>query len=158
MFLETAAIKGFDKLVDGTNLDDMNSSRPGLKTLKELEIGTPLADAALTKQEVRMLSRKLELDTWDHPSASCLATRVPTGCEITEGRLRLIRSCEAELERFGFNGCRVRLAEHDDATGYIQVMGNDIVRINQLHLFEKIKLSLFQLGLEKVYLNMEGRQ
>ena len=157
MFIETAEINGFDKLIDGTNLDDMNSSRPGLLTLKELGIGTPLADAGLNKKEVRLLSRKFNLDTWDHPSASCLATRVPSGRTITEERLGLVSSCEAELERFGFNGCRFRLGCHDDSTGYIQVMNNDINRILQTQIFEKIKIALNRFGMERIYFVMDGR-
>ena len=157
MFIETAEMYGFDKLIDGTNLDDMNSSRPGLLTLKELGIGTPLADAALNKEEVRLLSKKLNLDTWDHPSASCLATRVPSGCTITEERLGIVSNCEAELERLGFNGCRFRLGCHDDATGYIQVMNNDINRILQTQIFEKIIFTLNRFGMKKIYLDMDGR-
>jgi len=157
MFMEMAGMKGFDRLVDGTNFDDMNSFRPGLRALKELEIGTPLADAALNKEEVRLLSRKLGLDTWEHPSSSCLATRIPSGLEITMDRLQLVSLCESGLEKLDFQGCRFRLDRYDETTGYVQVLKKDLIRMGTLKIFESLNQIFSDFGIKNIFFDLEGR-
>lgn len=148
---------GIDQLIDGTNDDDMHSTRPGLRALRELGIGTPLADAGLTKNEVRSLSRELQLDTWNRPSSSCLATRIPDGLEITEKRVSLIEKLETFLESIGFKGCRVRLDRHKSDTVYLQVLEKDIAgvvmaasRPGILHFFNDS-------GMKRIFMDLNGR-
>ncbi len=93
-FLEKMGELHFSILMDGTNLDDLSDFRPGLKALHELNVKTPLADAGLTKDEIRQLSKDLNLPNWNKHSSSCLATRVVTGQEINEEKLELIKKCE----------------------------------------------------------------
>lgn len=157
LFLARAAELGITTLIDGTNIDDMQSDRPGLRALRELGVGTPLADAGLSKEDVRALSRETGLNTWDRPSSSCLATRIPSGIEITEQRIDLVARAESILEEMGFAGCRVRLDRHEAATVYLQVQQHDVHRIAQdrkrVYILEKLR----RIGFYRVLLDMYGR-
>ena len=96
-------------MADGTNADDTKEFRPGLRALKELDIRSPLAEAGLTKKEIRELSEKEELPTWNKPSFSCLATRFPYGEELTVEKLRRTEAAENLLAELGFTQRRVRV-------------------------------------------------
>ena len=107
--LEKAKEEGIPFVVDGTNADDRKEFRPGLKALKELDIRSPLAEAGLTKKEIRELSEKEGLPTWNKPSFSCLATRFPYGEELTVEKLRRTEAAENLLADLGFTQRRVRV-------------------------------------------------
>lgn len=109
LLLDVLRSENISLLMDGTNLDDLDEDRPGLVALRELEVMTPLAEAGLTKKEIRGLSRSLGLPTWNKPSSSCLATRIPPHTEITRERLSMVARCEEYLGGLGFSGCRVRM-------------------------------------------------
>jgi uncharacterized protein len=106
--LRSAKEKGFLVVVDGTNWDDANSTRPGLLALKDLGVRSPLAEAGLTKAEVRAASALLELPTKDKPSNPCLATRIPFDSPLTVEKLRMVDRAEAGLRELGFGDSRVR--------------------------------------------------
>lgn len=108
-FLEKAKEEGIPFVADGTNADDTKEFRPGLKALKELDIRSPLAEAGLTKKEIRELSEKEGLPTWNKPSFSCLATRFPYGEELTVEKLRRTEAAENLLAELGFTQRRVRV-------------------------------------------------
>lgn len=99
---------GYTVLIDGTNASDDVSDRPGMQALKELSVISPLRECGITKGEVRRLSREAGLFTWDKPAYACLATRIPTGTEITEDALRITEKAETELAQLGFFDLRVR--------------------------------------------------
>ena len=103
-----AAEGGYPVLLDGSNLDDDPSRRPGMRALAELNVRSPLREAGLTKAEIRRLSREAGLFTWDKPSYSCLATRVPTGCELRGELLEKIERGESALMDLGFEAFRLR--------------------------------------------------
>lgn len=107
--LEKAKEEGIPFVADGTNADDTKEFRPGLRALKELDIRSPLAEAGLTKKEIRELSEKEELPTWNKPSFSCLATRFPYGEELTVEKLRRTEAAENLLAELGFTQRRVRV-------------------------------------------------
>lgn len=107
--LEKAKEEGIPFVTDGTNADDRKEFRPGLKALKELDIRSPLAEAGLTKKEIRELSEKEGLPTWNKPSFSCLATRFPYGEELTVEKLRRTEAAENLLAELGFTQRRVRV-------------------------------------------------
>jgi len=107
--LEVMAESGGGCLADGTNLDDLNEDRPGMRALQELEISTPLVEAGFTKKEIRKYAQKLGLSNHDLPSNSCLATRVAIDTEIELDKLKIIEQAEAFLLSLGFIGTRVRL-------------------------------------------------
>ena len=100
---------GCTVLMDGTNASDDAGDRPGMRALRELEVRSPLRECGITKMQVRELSEKAGLFTWDKPAYACLATRVPTGVHITEVVLRKIEGAERALEKMGFRDFRVRL-------------------------------------------------
>jgi uncharacterized protein len=106
-----ADIDGYDVLCDGTNASDDTADRPGIKALLEFNVRSPLREAELTKSDIRALSRKAGLKTWDKPSYSCLATRIPTGTGITADMLGRIESGEAFLFSLGLTDFRLRLTD-----------------------------------------------
>lgn len=108
--LREAERDGFPVLADGTNASDDADDRPGMRALRELSVRSPLRECGLTKPEVRRLSREAGLFTWDKPAYACLATRVPTGVELTADRLERTERAEAYLSSLGFRDFRVRLA------------------------------------------------
>ena len=100
---------GFETLVDGTNADDLDDYRPGGKAAIEQGIGSPLADAGMTKAEIRERTRARGWSWWDRPASPCLASRLPYGTAVTEPRLRQIEAAEAGLRELGIAGnLRVR--------------------------------------------------
>lgn len=157
LFLDHAADMGITSLLDGTNTDDMCSDRPGLRALRELGIGTPLADAGLSKKDVRELSRKVGLNTWNRPSASCLATRIPNGMEITRERLELVNRAESILEEMGFAGCRVRLESCNASWASIEVQKKDIPAITRDRNRIYIRKEFEEIGFSRILSNIYGR-
>lgn len=95
--------------VDGTNLDDNPDERPGSRAIRELGVETPFLSCEMGKRQIRDLSRTLGLSSWDKPSDSCLATRIPRHCLITEQGLRKVEDVEGELRDLGFEGVRANI-------------------------------------------------
>jgi len=108
-------------LADGTNADDLQEHRPGLQAIRELGVRTPLADAKLDKMLVRQVSRDLGLQSWNLPSASCLATRIPVDMELSLARLQRITLLEEELGAMGYQGSRVRLSRQQEQTVVVEI-------------------------------------
>ena len=106
---ELAKADGISVLCDGSNADDYESDRPGMRAGREHGILSPLRDCGLTKADIRRFSEQAGLFTHDKPSYACLATRVPAGTEITEELLRKIEHSESKLFEMGFTDFRVRL-------------------------------------------------
>lgn len=104
--------EGYDVLVEGSNQDDLKDFRPGTRALQELGVLSPLLEAGLTKAEIRHVSRRMNLPTWDKPSQACLASRFPYGTPITEEGLKRIDRCEAFLLERVQGSVRVRSCEH----------------------------------------------
>lgn len=111
--------RGFDFVVDGTNFDDHADYRPGMRAIRELGVRSPLAEAELTKKDIRQLSRKLGLPTWNKPSYACLASRIPYGMSITADKLRQVDECEEFIRNLGLT-VQVRVRHHGD-TARIEV-------------------------------------
>ena len=109
--LNAAREDGFPVILDGTNASDDAADRPGMRALRELSVRSPLRECGLTKAEVRRLSREAGLFTWDKPAYACLATRIPTGEEITPEKLARTERAEAYLSSLGFSDFRVRLLD-----------------------------------------------
>jgi uncharacterized protein len=102
---------GLAEVLLGTNVDDLGDHRPGLRASNERNARHPLVEAGLTKAEVRELSRKLGLATWDKPQLACLSSRFPYGTEITDERLDRLDRFEEGIHALGFRQLRVRF--HD---------------------------------------------
>ena len=101
--------RGISHVAEGSNADDCNDYRPGLRAIEELGIISPLREAGLTRQEIQKLSGEKGLPTWNKPSFACLASRIPYGEEITRQRLAMIDAAEQYLFDAGFRQVRVRL-------------------------------------------------
>jgi uncharacterized protein len=106
-----AHARRFAAVAYGVNADDTLDFRPGHRAATEHQVLTPLLDAGLTKAEIRALSQRAGLPTWDRPASACLASRLPYGTEVTPERLALVERGEAALRDLGFRQFRVRL--HD---------------------------------------------
>jgi len=155
LFIEAIRQHDIAVLMDGTNADDLNDYRPGLRALRELDVKTPLAEAGLGKAEIRQLSRRLALSNWDRPSASCLATRIPTGIHITQDLLDRVAQCENHLHKLGFKGCRVRLFGKE---AQIELAEGDSERFVRAATRNSV-LDFFRMrGINKVLLNIQERK
>ena len=105
--------RGFDTIIDGTNADDLQEHRPGLRAANERRIGSPLAELGWTKPAIRAAARELGIPVWDAPAAPCLSSRVQYGLPVTPERLRQIESGEALLRGIGIDG-DLRVRHHGD--------------------------------------------
>jgi len=108
--IKTYAVReGFNIIADGSNADDMNDYRPGMKALKELEIRSPLLEFGFRKEEIRQKLKDYGLKIWDKPAYACLLTRIPYDTQINKHDLGIIEKGERLLHELGFRGARVRL-------------------------------------------------
>lgn len=153
LFLDEMKKTPFEILLDGSNLDDQDDYRPGQKAITQLKIHSPLLEANLTKQEVRELSRQLELSTWDKQPFACLATRFPYGTKITLAQLKMVDKCESWLRLQGFSHYRVRCY---DQLARIEIAPDEIPKI----LDESLRLDLVETfnrnGFDYVTLDLQG--
>ena len=99
-------------VVDGSNTDDLDDFRPGMRAARDLGVRSPLQEVGLTKSEIRMLSERLGLSTWDKPAVACLSSRFEYGDPITVEKLRQVAAAESAVRQLGFRGFRVRHHEH----------------------------------------------
>ncbi|CAG1065370.1 Pyridinium-3,5-bisthiocarboxylic acid mononucleotide synthase [uncultured bacterium] len=106
--LAEARNMGFEHVADGSNADDLADYRPGRTAAAELGVRSPLQEAGLTKEEIRFLSRRMGLPTWDKPAFACLSSRFPYGTRITEERIGKVARGEELLRGLGFRQFRVR--------------------------------------------------
>ena len=107
--LKRLAVKsGLAAVMEGTNADDGADYRPGMRAVREQGVRSPLLEAGLSKKEIRLLSRKLGLPTWDKPSQACLASRFPYGERFTVRKLRMVEKAEAFIRGLGIRQVRVR--------------------------------------------------
>ena len=106
---ELAAQDGYPVVFDGTNASDSADDRPGMKALQELGVVSPLRECGITKAQIRSLSKQAELFTWDKPAYACLATRIPSGMEISSELLQKVERCEKALFALGFSDFRIRI-------------------------------------------------
>lgn len=146
--------RGIKVVVDGTNSDDFNDFRPGLKATRELEVRSPLSEAGICKDEIRRLSRLLELPTWDKPSAACLASRVPYGYTITAEKLNQIDEGEIFLRRLGF--CRQVRVRHHGSVARLEVEPHAVNRFIEEKTRVMITDYFRKLGFQFVTLDLEG--
>ncbi len=149
--LSAAKTDGYTVILDGTNASDDASDRPGMKALQEMQVLSPLRLAGITKDEIRALSKKAGLFTWDKPAYACLATRIPAGEEITAEKLQATENSEGYLMDLGFRDFRVRQAA---GTAKLQLRAEDMPR-----LLEKREAILAELRkyYKAVTLDLEAR-
>ncbi|MDR1863762.1 MAG: ATP-dependent sacrificial sulfur transferase LarE [Treponema sp.] len=151
--LKAAAERGIAAVLDGSNMDDMGDYRPGLKALEELRILSPLREAELTKSEIRELSRRFGLPTWDKPAFACLASRIPYGERIDREKLGRVEKAEDRLRAKGFRQFRVR--SHGDLAR-IEVAGEERRRFFSEAMLDEISREFKSLGFLYVAFELEG--
>lgn len=120
---------GFNHILDGFNADDMQDFRPGHKAALEHGVKHPLAEFNLTKAEIRALSKRIELPTWNKPQLACMSSRIPYGMSVTAERLARVEQVEAILADLGFFDFRARLVRENDSMVRIEVGANEIAKI-----------------------------
>jgi len=143
--------QGFDAILDGLNVDDLNDRRPGRAAAIEYGVISPLVEAKLTKIEVRELSRQFGLPTWDKPALACLSSRIPHGTPITLQALSQVDRAEAFLRKLGVGQVRIR---HHGETARIEVEPRDfsLVRSHESEITSRLNA----LGFRDVVLDPEG--
>jgi pyridinium-3,5-biscarboxylic acid mononucleotide sulfurtransferase len=150
---ELARARGFAAIAYGINADDTHDFRPGHRAAREHQILAPLLDAGLTKPEIRFLSQKAGLSTWDRPASPCLSSRVPYGIAVTLPLLARIEGAEAALRGLGFRQFRVRA--HGELAR-IELALEELARGMDPHVASEIAGRLKEAGFAYVTLDLEG--
>ncbi|ACA43282.1 TIGR00268 family protein [Clostridium botulinum] len=150
---DLAREKGIKYIVDGTNADDTKDYRPGMRALKELDVKSPLLDNSINKEEIRVLSKELQLDTWDKPAYACLLSRIPYNQKIKEKDLDRIEKAEVYMMKLGFRAVRVR--SHGNLAR-IEVPQKERVKLFNEDILDKISKELKELGFKYVTVDIEG--
>ncbi len=140
-------------VVDGSNYDDIRDSRPGMKAAVEFGIRSPLKEARLTKEEIRYLSKKMRLKTWDKPQLACLASRFPPYTKINIENLKRIAKAEKFLKELGFKQVRVR---HHYPIARLEFTLEDFPKLLDSKKRESIVNKLKELGYLYITLDLEG--
>jgi len=148
-----ASAEGLDGIADGSNYDDLGDYRPGRKALTELGIRSPLCEVELTKDEIRRLSKKRGLPTWDKPASPCLASRIPCGIPVTRDTLRRIADGERYLRNLGIRECRLR---HHGNIARIEVNGEGMSLLLNGQIRQDLVEQIKALGYTYVTLDLGG--
>ncbi len=143
---------GYAMVVDGTNYDDLQSTRPGLRALLEEGVSSPLAELSLGKEDVRAVSKSLGLEH-DKPSSPCLATRFPSGMPVDEKRLERVKKAERFLRGLGFSQVRVRVAGEG---AKVEVEREHVVRIMEDRIHKSVVSELKRIGFREVAIDPDG--
>ncbi len=146
-----AQANSFNCVVDGTNADDIGDHRPGRTAARMHGVRSPLQEAGMTKEDIRILARQQGLANWDKPSAACLSSRIPYGTQITIPMLGQVEKAEQVLHGLGLRQLRVR---HHDQIARIEVEPEDFEHI--LALRESIVEALKELGYLYITLDLSG--
>jgi len=153
LLVDIAGERDFDNVVCGCNFDDKDDFRPGNRAAKVFGVHNPLMDAELTKEDIRRLSRQMNLPTADVPAWPCLASRISYGLEITEERLNQVEEAEDFLRELGFVEFRVR---HHDTIARIEVKPADFDKLLTEPVRRRVVQKLKSLGFKYVSVDLQG--
>src|SRR5437016_13918429 len=140
-------------VVDGNNADDRGDYRPGRQAAREFGVRSPLDEVDLTKAEIRGLSRRAGLPTWDEPASACLSSRIPYHHEVTDEKLRTIERAEEALRGLGFRVFRVR---HHDEVARLEIAREEMARALDPEIGAAIVRELKTAGYRYVSLDLQG--
>ena len=143
---QVAAAEGVTKVANGANTDDLGDYRPGMDAAKNFEVISPLVEVGMSKQDIRDVSRCLDLPTWDKPAQPCLSSRIPYGTVVSVGALAMIGKSEKGLRELGFSVVRVR---HYGQTARVEIPIDDFER------FEYVRSEAKRIVLASGYKVME---
>ena len=144
---------GFEVICDGTNADDIGDYRPGRQAAREMGVRSPLLECGMTKSDIRELSRRAGLPTWDQPASACLSSRVPYGQVVTIEKLSMIDKAEMALRELGFRQVRVR---HHGDVARIEVAEAEMPRALDPEMASRMSAAFKALGFKYVTLDLEG--
>lgn len=145
--------RGINAIVNGINADDYGDYRPGIEAAKEHNVRAPVAEAGMTKRDVRTLSLQLGLPTFDKPASPCLSSRVQYGEKITPEKLRMIESGEEFIKSLGVTECRVR---HHNNIARIEVPTEFFAMLSAQEVATRIDAHFRSLGYKYVTLDLRG--
>src|SRR6476469_9337224 len=140
-------------VVDGNNADDRGDYRPGRQAAREFGVRSPLDEVGLAKDEIRELSRRAGLPTWDEPASACLSSRIPYHSEVTGEKLRMIERAERAVRELGFRVCRVR---HHDDLARVEIGTDELPKALEPDLTERIVAAIQALGYRQVTIDPRG--
>jgi uncharacterized protein len=150
---EVGQTRGYQHIIYGVNVDDLGDYRPGQNAAKKHEVAAPLADAGLTKAEIRELSRLADLPTWDRPASACLSSRIPYGTPVTIENVKTVETGEEEIKSLGFRQFRVRF--HGEVVR-IEIAREELEKALTLEMAAKFTAIFKKLGFKYVSLDLEG--
>ncbi len=148
-----AAERGIAHVIYGVNADDLGDYRPGQGAAKQHRVKAPLVDAGLTKAEIRELSRRAGLATWDRPASACLSSRIPYGTPVTIENVKTVERGEDALRALGFRQFRVRF--HGDLVR-IEIAPEELARALDPRMAQAFTAIFKPLGFHYVTLDLEG--
>jgi uncharacterized protein len=157
-----ASERGVRTIADGSNADDRSDHRPGRQAAREFGVRSPLDEIGLTKADIRALSRRAGLPTWDEPASACLSSRIPYNSEVTLEKLRMIEHAETVLRALGFKVCRVRHhaaaspASPPQALARLELGRDEMARALEPEIRERIMSELRAIGYTTVAIDLQG--
>jgi uncharacterized protein len=148
-----ARVTGSPFIVDGSNTDDLADYRPGRAAASQHQVRSPLIEAGMNKADVRELSRRAGLPTWDRPSSPCLSSRIAYGTEVTIERLATVDRGERILRELGFREFRVR---HHDKLVRLEIAPAELDRALEREMVQNLDRRFRELGFKYVTLDLQG--
>lgn len=148
-----ATKRGIPAIIDGSTVDDLNDYRPGRQAAKEHAVRSPLIEVGMSKAEVRELSRRVNLPTWDKPASPCLSSRIAYGTTVTIERLTRIDKGEDVLREMGFREFRVR---HHDNLVRLEIAPSEMERALRREVVDELALRFRKLGFKYITLDLQG--
>ena len=150
---EVGRARGYEHVVYGVNADDLTDYRPGQNAAKKHQVAAPLADAGLTKAEIRELSRLADLPTWDRPASACLSSRIPYGTPVTIETVKTVETGEERIKALGFRQFRVRF--HGEIVR-IEIARDEMAKALTIEMARRFTAIFKELGFRYVTLDLEG--
>jgi uncharacterized protein len=150
---EVGRERGFEHIIYGVNVDDLGDYRPGQNAARQHQVDAPLADAGLTKSEIRELSRLAGLPTWDRPASACLSSRIPYGTPVTIETVKTVETGEEEVKALGFRQFRVRF--HGEVVR-LEIAPEEMAKALNLEMARRFTEIFKALGFKYVTLDLEG--
>jgi uncharacterized protein len=145
--------RGWEHIIYGVNVDDLGDYRPGQNAAKQHQVSAPLADAGLTKAEIRELSRLADLPTWDRPASACLSSRIPYGTPVTIENVKTVETGEEQIKALGFRQFRVRF--HGEVVR-LEIARDEMEHALSLDMAQRFTAIFKALGFKYVTLDLEG--
>jgi uncharacterized protein len=150
---EVGRARGYEHVVYGVNSDDLTDYRPGQNAAKKHQVAAPLADAGMSKAEIRELSRLAGLPTWDRPASACLSSRIPYGTPVTIETVKTVETGEERVKALGFRQFRVRF--HGEMVR-IEIARDEMPKALTMEMAQRFTAIFKELGFRYVTLDLQG--